>query len=634
MSSTDLVFPVRRVGEERVLRLSSRGGGAGWQLELLLPDGTVEESFSIAELEQVLVGYAGGHFRKQLEPPTERHDFSLVFHGGAAPLPLSTGLEIERAQISRALADAQAGYLEVAPPAAEPARPPSTSSREMEVPARFTAPTSTSSSAVAREAEVETGLLLGELERLDFGIAAVSLRMARRMALVAKKQHSPAELEALRWDADGADSPSSGREGPPSPGPESDAALTEEQLAGRALSERAVHSGLLAQHEERAAKWARLVTTVALLPSQQAEAAPELPGHYRLQTALRLGARFLPIWRPAVGGDALDYGEEATALVASLDVQSGAFEILEVGETVHEVAFEQMPAVHLGYVSAHFRASCLGADPRTPPGSVVSVGSSGTAAGSAGSAGAGEGGDSEDEADGSLALPSERFSLCLTGLRDEPILPLYTETEADRGELATVLAAARAGRPLAPALPVMAGRLMRELGTFDWAETFCILVPGHAVRGYLMLLRSHDSDRPYKVCTRRRPRCVVAAELRRLTDRLPRGRCSHSTMPRSTTAAAPASSSRCARPRGRSTSRPRTRRSATDGSLPSPSSYPPRRCARTARCRSRRARRGGRAPQPPSSASRSRGSRRCRLGSPTPRRSCARRSAAPTAPSA
>ena len=351
---------------------------------------------------------------------------------------------------------------------------------------------------------VEIRLLTHELTAIDAAREAVSLRLARRMAMVAKRElgGGGAGLSGgVGGKSSGGGSGSGGSGGGGSGGggsggggsgggseggsegdePAIESSLkdqTEEQVRARLVSERAVHASLVAEQTDRRVEWQRLVSTVATLPLEAPSQSPLRLRLPNLEPHLRLGATYHPAWRlPSTDADgggvqyASGAAAAAVAVVIMVDVQHGALRFIEDGVEQSAVPFAAVQSLFPGYRASHYRSAGVGVR-----------------------GGGGGGGGSGGGAGGSAAPPpSESCCFCLPGVRGAPPVPLHTGTPRERDQLFAAWRAASALRPLTPHHPLHAGPLMREPpgGGLYWTLVHAVLLPD-----YLLLLGSADDPLP------------------------------------------------------------------------------------------------------------------------------------------
>ena len=368
---------------------------------------------------------------------------------------------------------------------------------------------------LAREgalAEQEGAILLTELAAVDETLGAVGLRLARRMALIAK--HAAAgdvpSATALRPPlgrngsvTDGGLSGSSS--GAPCVSLEQLDNSSHHRLRAIAISERSTHMTLLDEHASRLAKWDRLVETVAMLPTESSREEGYLTRSVALETALRLGAQFLPAWRP---GDRVDDKAAddlkplpSVPVVLMIDVLRAKFFILEDGQVRRTWPLEAMSTFYLDYRAAHLRTVTAGVAislersvpselPSLPPGGELdtNVPPAACCFGVPAAAGAAACTGGRTDAAG-VPVEEEEGSVYAA-----PVLPLYTDAPEERVRLLAALRAAACGRPCMPCAPVHSGSLMRETATRYWAGCHAVLLPS-----YLLLLERVDSEVPFRV---------------------------------------------------------------------------------------------------------------------------------------
>ena len=354
--------------------------------------------------------------------------------------------------------------------------------------------------------------MTSDCEALLVSSGAVGLRLARRMALLAK--HAAAgdgpSATALRpllgRNGNGMDGGLSGSSsGAPCVSLEQLDNSSHHRLRAIAISERSAHMGLLDEHASRLAKWDRLVETVAMLPIESPREEGCLTRSVALETALRLGAQFLPAWRP---GDRVDDKAAddlkplpSVPVVLMIDVLRAKFFILEDGQVRRTWPLEASSTFYPDYRAAHLRTVTAGVAislersvsselPSLPPGGELdtSVPPAACCFGVPAAAGAASGTGGRTGAAG-VPVEEEEGSVYAA-----PVLPLYTDTPEERVRLLAALRAAACGRPCMPCAPVHSGSLVRETATRYWAGCHAVLLPS-----YLLLLERVDSEVPFRV---------------------------------------------------------------------------------------------------------------------------------------
>lgn len=335
---------------------------------------------------------------------------------------------------------------------------------------------------------VEIRLLTHELSTIDAAREAVSLRLARRMAMVAKRELGGGGGGGLSLGVGVGSSKSNGGGGAAGSGGCSEGGrgdlhaadsldgCSDEQLRARLVSERAVHATLVEQQTDRRVKWERLVETVATLPLDSPSQSPLRRRMPRIEPHLRLGATYHPAWRlpqpdadgsGGSGGGSGGHGA-AVPVVIMVDVQHGALRLVEEGVEKSAVPFAAVPSLFPGYRASHYRSAGVGHLPKN-------------GSGAAGVPGA--------------PPPSESCCFCLPGVRSAPPVPLHTGSPRERDFLFAAWRAAAALRPLTPHHPLHAGALMREpqRGSLYWSLCHAVLLPDH-----LLLLATPEDAFPFR----------------------------------------------------------------------------------------------------------------------------------------
>ena len=328
---------------------------------------------------------------------------------------------------------------------------------------------------------LEARILTAELGAVDGEVAAVEMRLARSMAMVAKREHG--------GGAKGKGGGVKGGGAPASVAADTAArlaALSDEQAAARLVSERSVHAALIDEQADRTVKWERLVETVARLPIDAPPASPLRSKMPNVEAHLRLGSVFLAAWRTPLAPGAVAAlaaappaaAEEGAPGVLVIDIRSAKLRLIEGGHETAAIPLPALPSLYPGYRASHFRTAAAAA--AAPSASSLADSSAPIA-------------DAAIDI-GDAASPPEACCFCLPGYHDAHMVPMHTDTPYERSTLLRSVRAATVHRPLAPFAPLHAGVLLRERTSRYWSSEHAILTTEH-----LLLLESPEATYPHRV---------------------------------------------------------------------------------------------------------------------------------------
>lgn len=196
--------------------------------------------------------------------------------------------------------------------------------------------------ATGHQDHITQQILRRELEAAEAGFGAVRMRLASRLALVAKlhASGSAVDVATLPLVLQPAGSEGLGTAA---------VARREARLCARLTAERSAQAALLEQCVDREGKVERLARTVALLPDESI-ASRRHAGMSPIEASIRSGSRFFHVRLPSAS-------PSAAPSVLVLDAEEGALHVRTGEAVVHSFDLADVAPLCLGYRAGHFRCS-------------------------------------------------------------------------------------------------------------------------------------------------------------------------------------------------------------------------------------------------------------------------------------